>query len=107
MRDREDAIRAKEDTPADLRKIAELDTYINTKYVALKQSLEDHKTWLLSLPVFIEKDDFIVVHGGIHPDYGLSTPPEIATLIRLANGKPWYESYTGVKPVIYGHWAQQ
>ena len=30
---------------------------------------------------------------------------EIATLIRLVDGKPWYESYTGTKPVIYGHWA--
>lgn len=65
----------------------------------------DHREWLLALPHIIERDDFILVHGGLHPDYGLSTPIEIATMIRVLDGRPWYESYTGVKPVIYGHWA--
>jgi serine/threonine protein phosphatase 1 len=63
--------------------------------------------WLRSLPHIIERDDFIVVHGGLHPDYGLSTPLEIATMIRTVNGVPWYESYTGTKPIIYGHWAAE
>jgi hypothetical protein len=107
MRDYADAIAARENTPEDLRKIAELDTHINSKYSDFKNELEDHKEWLLALPVMIERENFIVVHGGIHPDYGLSTPAEIATLIRLAHGKPWYESYAGEKLVIYGHWAQQ
>lgn len=107
MRDYEDAVSVRDQTPDDLRKIAELDTHINTKYINLKSELEDYKDWLLALPVFIEKESFIVVHWGIHPDYGLSTPPEIATLIRLANGKPWYESYSWEKLVIYWHWAQQ
>ncbi len=64
-----------------------------------------HREWLTSLPHIIERDDFILVHAGLHPDHGLDTPLEIATLIRLVDGKPWYESYTGTKPVIYGHWA--
>jgi len=57
------------------------------------------------LPHIIEREDFILVHAGLHPDHGINTPLEIATLIRLVDGKPWYESYTGTKPVIYGHWA--
>ncbi|MBS9783920.1 hypothetical protein KGV55_01070, partial [Candidatus Gracilibacteria bacterium] len=45
-------------------------------------------------------------HGGVHPEYGLDTPPEIATTIRNEyNGKPWYEYYKGEKPIIYGHWS--
>lgn len=63
--------------------------------------------WLRSLPRIIEHDDFIVIHGWIHPDYGLATPPEISTLIREYNWKPWYEYYTGDKLVIYGHWAAE
>ncbi len=64
-----------------------------------------HREWLVTLPHIIERENFILVHGWLHPDYWTSTPLEIATLIRLIDGKPWYESYTGIKPVIYWHWA--
>ena len=53
----------------------------------------------------IEREDFIIVHAGLDPRYGLNTPLEIATIIRMYEGKPWYEYYTGTKKVIYGHWA--
>ncbi|MBX9808801.1 metallophosphoesterase [Candidatus Gracilibacteria bacterium] len=64
-----------------------------------------HREWLVSLPHIIEKEDFILVHGGLHPEYGINTPKEISTLIRVIDDKPWYEFYNGTKPVIYGHWA--
>jgi serine/threonine protein phosphatase 1 len=64
-----------------------------------------HREWLVSLPHIIEKEDFILVHGWLHPEYGINTPKEISTLIRVIDGKPWYDLYTGKKPVIYGHWA--
>lgn len=101
----EDAIVARDNTPADLRKEALLDLHVNSKYVKLRMELIQYQDWILSLPTIIERDNFILVHGGVHPDYGLDTPPEIATLIRIARGKPWYESYIGTKPIIYGHWA--
>ena len=56
--------------------------------------LAPHKDWILSLPHIIERENFIIVHGGIHPDHGLNTPIEIATLIRIHEGRPWYEYYT-------------
>ena len=71
----------------------------------LLESVQKHKTWLLSLPPIIEREDFILVHGGLHPDYGSDTPVEIATMIRVVDSRPWYESYTGKKLIIYGHWA--
>jgi serine/threonine protein phosphatase 1 len=64
-----------------------------------------HREWLVSLPHIIEKEDFILVHGWLHPEYGINTPKEISTLIRVIDGKPWYDLYTGKKLVIYGHWA--
>jgi diadenosine tetraphosphatase ApaH/serine/threonine PP2A family protein phosphatase len=67
----------------------------------------DNLNWLGSLPHIIERDEFILVHGGLHPDYGVETPREISTLIRLVDGQPWYCSYTGAKPIIYGHWAAE
>lgn len=73
----------------------------------LRENLERrwHREWLLSLPHIIEREDFILVHAWIHPDYGIDTPREIATLLRIVDGKPWYESYKWNKLVIYGHWA--
>jgi hypothetical protein len=73
----------------------------------IRELLENHghRDWLLALPHIIERDEFILVHGGFHPDYGIRTPKEIATLIRLHEWRPWYEYYTWEKPVIYGHWA--
>ncbi len=83
-------------------------SWVNIEYEKtdlLRESLKDHKDWILALPHIIERDDFIIVHGGLHPDFGLDTPREISTLIRTHEGKPWYEYYTGDKPIIYGHWA--
>lgn len=68
-------------------------------------SSEWYLEWLRSLPVYIEKEDFILVHWGIHPDYWMNTPVEIATMIREYQGRPWYEYYQWEKKIIYGHWA--
>lgn len=75
------------------------------KFSVLQEELREHKEWILSLPTVIETDEFIVVHGWLHPDFWVDTPLEIATLIREYGDIPWYETYTGEKPVIYGHWA--
>lgn len=76
------------------------------RYAELRGELDDHREWLLSLPTVIESDDWILIHGGIHPDYGVDTPTEIATLLRtLDDGVPWYDHYYGDKLVIYGHYA--
>ncbi len=61
-----------------------------------------------SLPTMIDREDFLLVHAGLHPEYGLQTPVEWATIIRdHIDHRPWYESYTGSKRIIYGHWAAQ
>lgn len=75
------------------------------KFSDLQIELAEHREWILSLPKIIEMDNFVLVHAGLHPDYGVDTPLEIATLIRLIDETPWYDLYHGKKKVIYGHWA--
>lgn len=88
----------------------------------IKQQLGDDLNfwchWIEQLPYFIEEEDFIVVHGGLHPTLALKdTPPKILANIRTWDGSgenlnspdnpAWHDLYTGKKLVIYGHWAQQ
>lgn len=84
--------------------------WIENQYAATQELREVmlkhwYDQWLLNLPVMVETDEFILVHAWLHPDFWSSTPPEIATIIRIHEGRPWYEYYTGKKKVIYGHWA--
>ena len=78
-----------------------------TKSTEIRETLVQYgyRDRLLALPHIIERDEFIVIHGGLHPLYGLQTPPEIMTMIRLHEDRPWYEYYTESRPIIYGHWA--
>lgn len=64
--------------------------------------------WLYSLPCFIEKDDFVVVHAGFTPDENLKEQSsDVLTTIREYQNKPWHSFYDGDKIIVYGHWAQQ
>lgn len=74
--------------------------------------------WILSLPSYMEGNDFIVVHGGVVPGmHPRDTDRGITCEIRYWDAEnscmghkehtPWYELYTGTKKVIYGHWAVQ
>lgn len=85
---------------------------------AMGKDVEDWCAWIESWPLFIEDDDFIVVHGGIAPHLPLhQSPAEVLTKIRTWDGvgedlqdrtnPPWYELYQGEKLVVYGHWADQ
>lgn len=72
--------------------------------------------WITSFPLYIEEENFIVVHGGIVPNLSLHrSPPHLLTRIRTWDGKgedlynnddpPWYDFYKDEKLVVYGHWA--
>lgn len=77
--------------------------------------------WIAERPLWIESDTFLAVHAGLFPGKHPSETPEQIVLnirtVRPENGfeselsnptnKPWYEYYTGKKPVFYGHWARQ
>ncbi|MEM1007801.1 MAG: metallophosphoesterase [Myxococcota bacterium] len=88
--------------------------------------------WLSSIadwPLWIETEDWIVVHAGLHPVRPLeSTSPTFLTSVRACTAEgmlpstvnvdgaaskpsmafqPWHDFYKGEKPIFYGHWAQQ
>ena len=87
-------------------------------YDELGPMREDVITWMKALPLYIEEDDFICIHGGLQPGVPLEKQnPRVATRIRTWGGDedelndpdnpPWHELYKGAKTVIYGHWAMQ
>lgn len=78
--------------------------------------LDEYVQWMKELPLYIEEESFIAIHGGLEPDVELEKQrPEIATRIRYWDGvgedmnndshSPWFEYYKGEKLVIFGHWA--
>jgi bis(5'-nucleosyl)-tetraphosphatase (symmetrical) len=67
-------------------------------------------------PLWLELEDYMLVHAGVVPDrHPRDTDPWILTTIRTWDGigtdllcpdnPPWFDLYTGVKPVVFGHWA--
>ena len=80
-----------------------------TGFEKLKEKLEENweiLDYLRSLPLYIEKKNFILLHWWLIPGKDLSyhSADEI-TRMREYNGKPWYDYYTWEKRIIYGHWA--
>jgi len=72
---------------------------------------------VLSWPLMIETDQFILVHAGIQPGHPISSQhPHVLTTIRTFNKEtleinqpddpPWFEAYHDSKLLVFGHWAQ-
>lgn len=90
----------------------------NSAYKKLKSEISPGMhTWIENLPLYREGKNFLAVHAGLQPGkHPAETDPEILTTIRTWDGKgkdlknpantPWYELYSGNKPVFYGHWAR-
>ena len=67
---------------------------------------KEHLGYILNLPLYIETEKWILLHGWLVPwkkieDHHID---EI-TRIRQYDWKPWYEFYEGEKTIVYGHWA--
>ncbi len=78
---------------------------------------ERRHEWVANLPLFIDEPEFLAVHAGLEP----GRPPReskarILVHIRTWDGAgrqlkdpdnpPWYDFYSGERPVFYGHWAR-
>ena len=64
--------------------------------------------WLSECPLYIEKENFILLHAGTFPNKTLKqlSKKEITT-VREIDHKPWHAYYKDDKKIIYGHWARQ
>ena len=84
----------------------------------IKNKLDDWIQWLEKTPLYIEEEDFLVVHAGLVPKEKPSlSKPHLLMNIRTWDGKgknitnttqpAWHELYEGKKLVVYGHWGLQ
>lgn len=72
----------------------------------LKQFSKKHIEYLLNLPLYIETENWILLHGGLVPWKKLEDHHiDEITRIREYDWKPWYDYYNWKKKIIYGHWA--
>lgn len=67
--------------------------------------------FLATWPLYLEAEDFFVIHAGIDPRI-----PHLAdqsrrdlTTIRIPEGMdvPWYDAYEGGRLAVFGHWARR
>ncbi len=93
--------------------------FSSPKFQKISEQLdkEDLK-FLKSLPLYIEEEDFLLVHAGLKPKtHPQNTPRHVLLNIRTWDGlgknlwqeqdPAWHDLYTDPKLVIYGHWATQ
>jgi len=82
------------------------------EFKKLKKKIHKTKTnylikFLEDIPLYLEDENFILVHGGLIPNKTLKKHSEDEiTRTREYNGKPWYEYYKWEKTVIYWHRAE-
>ncbi len=77
----------------------------------LGDSYSDAVAWMSMLPLFIELEEAVVVHGYLEPGIPLAQQnPSVVCgtmggdkILRERYDRPWYELYTGDKAVIVGH----
>ena len=70
---------------------------------------EDAMRYIARWPLTLSGDGFMVVHGGFDPREGLEwqSDVQLTTIRRLKDtDKPWYESYSDPRLVVFGHWAR-
>ncbi len=78
----------------------------------LREDLGDARdellAWVETWPLFLEDDDWLVLHAGLRPGVALAeqTAADLTRLRTLGeDGPPWHDRYDGDKLVLYGHWA--
>jgi len=80
---------------------------------AYPEYLADIKSW----PLYIETEDYLVVHGGLLPgEHPRNSDPLQLTSIRTYSpetglqqsetSQPWFDYYDEKKLVVFGHWAK-
>lgn len=77
----------------------------------LGDSYSDAVAWMSTLPLHIELAEAVVVHGYLEPGIPLTQQnPSVVCgtmggdkILRERYDRPWYELYSGDKPVIVGH----
>jgi len=72
----------------------------------LKTFSKEQIEYLLNLPLYIENENWLLLHWGLIPWKKLEEHHiDEITRIRNYDWKPWYDYYKWKKVIIYWHWA--
>lgn len=80
---------------------------------ALDETGNAWRDWMAARPLFLELEQFWVVHAGLHPTLGVeeTTRRMALTMRRWPDDEPenpyWHQEYCGEKGVIFGHDARR
>jgi calcineurin-like phosphoesterase family protein len=67
---------------------------------------DDWLAWIRSWPLWVRRDGFLLVHGGIPPGVAPEDARPLQLLnLRLVDDRPWFDFWRGPETVIFGHWA--
>ena len=77
----------------------------------LGDSYNEAMDFIRSWPLYLEGENFLVVHAGLDPrisEVRQQSPRDLMT-IRVPDGMhvPWYEDYNKERLVVFGHWAKR
>jgi len=79
-------------------------------FLQLGDSLEASMNFISTWPLYVEGDDFLVVHAGLDPRKPSLAQQSLRDLtnMRIPEGMdiPWYEAYTKDQLVVFGHWSK-
>lgn len=70
----------------------------------------DWQSHLRSLPLFLDLEEVLVVHAGLHPDGASATSQSMAVAMRTwppGSSSWWGSAYEGPRRVVYGHDARR
>ncbi len=75
----------------------------------LGNELETYMNFMAQWPLYIETEDYIVLHAGLKAGIPLNkqSAKDLTTLRTLEDKSPWYEHYQDTKLIVHGHWARQ
>jgi hypothetical protein len=71
---------------------------------------DDYMRFIASWPHYLDLPEALVVHGGLRPGIPLGRQDiDDLTDIRMVGNppRPWWESYKGPKPAVFGHWVMR
>jgi diadenosine tetraphosphatase ApaH/serine/threonine PP2A family protein phosphatase len=75
----------------------------------LEDGFERRMRFIDGWPLFIEAEDFVVVHAGFDPLQPLAEQSawQLSNVRRLSRtDTPWYEEYNSSRVAVFGHWAK-
>ena len=88
-------------------------SYVATIKQDMKGYYADFLNDIKKFPLYIERKDFLLLHGGLFPYTkpqamsieDITTVREVSDIRSPYKKKPWFKFYKGNKLIVFGHWS--